>query len=70
MRRLILLALAGVLLLAWAAGAGQLKPLAVGEKAPDFTLRDQHGKPFRLSEALAKRQYAILAFYVMAFTPG
>lgn len=46
------------------------KPLAVGDKAPDFTLTDQHGKAVRLSELLAGRQYVVLAFYVMAFTPG
>lgn len=46
------------------------KPLAVGKKAPDFTLTDHHGTPFRLSDVLAKRQYVVLAFYVLAFTPG
>ena len=70
MRRLTLLVLASILLTASLATAGPDKPLVVGEKAPDFTLTDQRGKPFRLSEILATRQYVVLAFYVQAFTPG
>lgn len=46
------------------------RPLAAGERAPDFTLGDQHGKPFRLTEALARRDFVVLAFYVKAFTGG
>ena len=46
------------------------KPLAVGKRAPDFTLTDHQGKPFRLSDVLAKRRYVVLAFYVKVFTPG
>lgn len=53
-----------------ATAAGQDRPLAVGNRAPDFALPDQHGKPVRLSELLATRQYVVLAFYVKAFTPG
>ena len=70
MRRLTLFVLASILLTASPAIAGPATPLAVGKKAPDFTLTDQRGKPFRLSEVLATRQYVILAFYVQAFTPG
>lgn len=70
MRRLALSALALVLAASLAAAAERSAPLAVGEKAPDFTLPDQHGKPVRLSDLLATRQYVVLAFYVMAFTPG
>lgn len=70
MKRLTLLVLASILLTASPATAGPGKPLAVGKKAPDFTLTDQRGKSFRLSEILATRQYVILAFYVLAFTPG
>ena len=71
MRRLALLGLASFVLAVWpAAGAEADRPLAVGDKAPDFTLSDQSGKPVRLSELLALRRYVVLAFYVMAFTPG
>ncbi len=70
MRRLTLLVLASILLTASPATAGPATPLGVGKKAPDFTLTDQHDTPFRLSEVLATRQYVILAFYVLAFTPG
>lgn len=70
MRRLALLVLASAFLLAPLAAAGPDKPLAVGLRAPDFTLGDQNGKPVRLSELLARRQHVVLAFYVMAFTPG
>jgi peroxiredoxin len=45
-------------------------PLAVGESAPPVALGDQHGKPFRLAEALQQRELVVLAFYVKAFTGG
>ena len=69
MKRLALLGLASVLLAVSHAVAAD-RPLAVSEKAPDFTLSDQHGKPVRLSDVLASRRYVVLAFYVKAFTPG
>jgi peroxiredoxin Q/BCP len=53
-------------LLALVLAASSLK---VGDKAPDFTLPDQDGKPVALSDAL-KRGPVILAFYPKAFTPG
>lgn len=71
MKRLALLVLASIFLaasLGETADRGTL--LAVGDKAPDFTLVDQHGKLVRLSEVLTKRQHVILAFSIMAFTPG
>lgn len=43
--------------------------LKVGDKAPDFTLRDQNGKNVSLSSFLGK-QNVVLAFYVLAFTGG
>ena len=46
------------------------KPLAVGERAPDLELSDQNGKPFKLGEALAAREYIVLAFYLKAFSGG
>jgi peroxiredoxin Q/BCP len=53
-------------LLAMLLGATSLK---VGDKAPDFTLPDQEGKPVTLSRALEAGP-VILAFYPKAFTPG
>ena len=45
-------------------------PLAVGDRAPEVTLGDQHGQPFRLADALKQRELVVLAFYVKAFTGG
>ena len=42
--------------------------LAVGEKAPDFTLPDQNGNPVSLSDYLGKR--VILYFYPKDMTSG
>jgi len=53
-------------LIAMLLGATSLK---VGDKAPDFTLPDQDGKPVSLSKALEAGP-VILAFYPKAFTPG
>jgi peroxiredoxin Q/BCP len=45
-----------------------LKP---GDDAPDFTLLDQHGEPFSLSESLKQRKALhLLYFYPKADTPG
>jgi peroxiredoxin len=38
----------------------------VGEKAPDFELKDQHGTPVRLSGL--RGQKVVLVFYPLAFT--
>ena len=70
MRRLALLGLASVLLAIPLAAAAADRPLAVGDRAPDFTLSDQHGKSVRLSDLLPARRYVVLAFYVKAFTSG
>ncbi len=40
--------------------------LKVGEMAPDFTLKDQEGKDFKLSEFRGQR--VLLSFHPMAFT--
>jgi len=70
-RPIALVALAALLLAASpGVAAPPDAPLAVGAEAPDFALTDQHGKPVRLSELLARRRYVVLAFYVKAFTPG
>ncbi|HSJ20302.1 MAG TPA: peroxiredoxin, partial [Nocardioidaceae bacterium] len=39
----------------------------VGEPAPEFTLRDQHGRPRRLASALGEHAVA-LVFFPFAFT--
>ena len=41
-------------------------PLRVGEMAPDFVLKDQEGKEFRLSELRGKR--VLLSFHPLAWT--
>jgi cytochrome oxidase Cu insertion factor (SCO1/SenC/PrrC family) len=43
--------------------------LKVGDKVPDFTLRDQNGKEVSLHDYLGKKN-VVLAFYVFAFTGG
>ena len=53
-----------------ALAADRDKPLAVNEKAPEITLGDQHGRPFKLGEALARRDFVVVAFFVKAFTGG
>jgi peroxiredoxin Q/BCP len=46
-------------------------PLKPGDKAPDFTLLDQHGKPFTLSKSLKQRKtWHLIYFYPKADTPG
>lgn len=41
--------------------------LAVGDRAPDFTLRDQHGQEVRLS-SYAGQKAVLLVFYPYAFS--
>jgi mycoredoxin-dependent peroxiredoxin len=41
--------------------------LGVGERAPDFTLRDQHGRPWSLAAARGEHAVA-LVFFPFAFT--
>jgi peroxiredoxin Q/BCP len=62
---LIVLALAGPV-----RAADRPSALAVGDRAPDFTLLDQQGRPVRLSEVLRRRDIVVLAFYIRADTPG
>jgi peroxiredoxin Q/BCP len=46
-------------------------PLKPGDKAPDFTLLDQHGQPFSLKKSLKERQvWHLIYFYPKADTPG
>jgi peroxiredoxin len=42
--------------------------VAVGARAPDFELRDQHGQPVRLSDFRGRRN-VVLVFFPLAFTP-
>jgi AhpC/TSA family protein len=67
-KRLLPIVLSGILLgcLPNLAGAAELK---VGDKAPDFTLKDTGWKDVKLSDYLGKKN-VILAFYVLAFTGG
>jgi cytochrome oxidase Cu insertion factor (SCO1/SenC/PrrC family) len=51
------------------ASAPEPATLKVGDKAPDFTLPDQNGKRFSLSQFRGKEN-VVLAFYVLAFTGG
>jgi peroxiredoxin len=46
--------------------ADRSQPIAVGEAAPDFTLKDQNGKDFTLSENMGKR--VLLSFHPLAWT--
>jgi peroxiredoxin len=41
--------------------------LEIGDRAPDFTLRDQHGQEVRLSSFLGEKA-VLLVFYPYAFT--
>src|SRR5687768_6413509 len=46
-------------------------PLKPGDKAPDFTLLDQHGEPFTLSKSRKERKARhLIYFYPKADTPG
>ena len=46
-------------------------PLKPGDKAPDFTLLDQHGEPFTLSKSLtARKGWHLIYFNPKADTPG
>ena len=37
--------------------------LKQGDKAPDFTLLDQNGEPFTLSESLKRKVWHLIYFY-------
>ena len=49
------------------AAARRLAGPSVGEQAPDFTLRDQHGAEVTLSE-VARDKSALVVFYPFAFS--
>ena len=56
-------------LLALSASAAQA-PLAAGAAAPDIALGDQHGARLQFSDVLTRHRFAVVAFYVKAFTGG
>jgi hypothetical protein len=64
------LALALVLLAAVAGAADEPGRPAINARAPEIALGDQHGRPFKLADALAQRDFLVVAFYVKAFTGG
>lgn len=63
-------AVAVVLLATLANAAERDTPLAVNAHAPAIVLGDQHGRRFELADALAQRDFLVVAFYVKAFTGG
>ena len=44
------------------------RPIAIGSEAPDFTLKDQNDKEFRLSDYIGKKN-VILFFYPADWSP-
>ena len=54
------------------AAVGDTVPVMLqpGDKAPDFTLLDQDGNAFPLSDSLRERKRALVYFYPKADTPG
>jgi peroxiredoxin len=52
------------------AGPASAAPLAVGAPAPNIALADQHGERLQLDEVLKRHRFAVVAFYVKAFTGG
>src|SRR6202167_1797745 len=46
---------------------GRFMAVEVGEQAPDFELKDQHGTPVKLS-SFAGRKNVVLVFYPLAFS--
>ena len=59
----------------WAAAQQAAQPslptpaVKVGEMAPDFTLKDQNGKPVSLHDFRGKQAVAV-SFFVFAFSPA
>ena len=44
----------------------KISPLPIGTAAPDFTLKDEHARDFKLSEQRGKR--VLLSFHPLAYT--
>lgn len=51
-----------------AANAVKAEPVSIGQKAPDFELQTEEGKPFKLSSR--QGAWTVLYFYPKADTPG
>lgn len=60
MHKYILATLLALPLTVFAQGKSELPGLEIGKKAPDFELKDQLGKPVRLSEMLKKGPAAVV----------
>ncbi len=43
--------------------------LKIGDRIPDFSLKDQHGEPFHMKDLIGKKPVVIF-FYPKDFTPG
>ncbi len=52
-----------------ASSASAANSLEVGDEAPDFELRDQHGETVKLSQFRGSKN-VVMAFYALAFTGG
>ena len=68
MRRLRILALAGMLTLALAS-PGFAKPLEVGDPVPDFLLIGAGGSEYRPADFVGRRAF-VFAWFPLAFTAG
>ena len=63
MRRISFLFIFLFVLFACAGTDVQTTPSASGQIAPDFTLTDQDGKPWKLSDVAKNHRAVVLAFY-------
>lgn len=68
-RRALLLPAAAIVVAVAASARPAFADLAVGDPAPDFTLKDQDGNDVKLS-SFAGKKAVVLAFFPKAFTPG
>jgi hypothetical protein len=69
--RILLIAVLAVLGLGVAALVGRASPgLAVGDRAPDFELVADDGRPVRLYDVLTTGRRVVLYFYAQNDTPG
>jgi peroxiredoxin Q/BCP len=69
MRRFALASIVLLLAVLLLAGVGAGEELAVGDRAPDFSLEGSDGRTYRLSQFVGKRG-VVLAWFPKAFTPG
>lgn len=69
MRRLPMLAAAGLLALAPIGAADEARPLAAGDPAPSFSLPGSDGKTHALADYVGKKA-VVLAWFPKVFTGG